>query len=63
MKLKTGKKKIKRKNLKHNTGKYKYDFQQYEMIKYFSGSICSGKIIIFEADMDRTNLYIKYEKI
>ena len=38
-KLKNGKKKIKRKDLKYKTENYIYDFQQYETIRSFGESI------------------------
>ena len=49
-------KKIKRKALKYEPGKYKYkyDFQQYETIR--CESIYSGKISIHEDEMVQTNL-------
>ena len=52
MKLKNGKKKIKRKDLTCKTNKYKYDFQKYETIRSFGESIYTGKISIDEAKMD-----------
>ena len=45
--------KIKRKNLKYETNKYMYDFQQSEMIRSFGDSIYAGKISIDE--MDQSN--------
>ena len=42
MKSKNGKKKNKRKDLIHETNKYKYDFQQYEFIRSFGESIYAG---------------------
>ena len=56
MKLKKREDKIKGKDLKYELGKCKYDFQQYETIRSFGESIYSGKISIFEAHMDETNL-------
>ena len=48
--------KIKRRNLKHEAAKYKYDFQQYETIRSFGESIYPSKISINNAEMCRTNL-------
>ena len=56
MKWKNDKIKIKRKDLKYETGKYEYGFQQYETIRSFGESIYSGNISIHEADMNQTNL-------
>ena len=46
--------KIKRKDLKNETNRYKYDFQQFEAISSFGDSIYDGKISIDEVD-DGTN--------
>ena len=48
--------KIKRRNLKHEATKYKYDFQHYETIRSFGESIYPSKISINKAEMGRTNL-------
>ena len=48
--------KIKRKDLKYETYKYIYDFQQFETIRPFGNSIYAGKISINETEMHRTNL-------
>ena len=48
--------KIKRKDLKHITSKYKYDFQQNETIRSFDESIYNDRISIHEPEMDQTNL-------
>ena len=48
--------KIKRKDLKYEAGKCKYDFQNYETINSFDESIYAGKISIREAEMIQTNL-------
>ena len=48
--------KIKRKYLKYEAGKHKYDFQQCKTLRSFGESIYSGKINIHKAEMDRTNL-------
>ena len=50
------KEKIKWKELKYKTNKYLYDFQQFEVIRFFGDSIYTGKINIDEAEMDQTNL-------
>ena len=50
------KEKIKWKELKYKTNKYLYDFQQFEVIRFFGDSIYTGKIDIDEAEMDQTNL-------
>ena len=57
MKLKNGQKKLK--DLKYETKKYVYDFQQYETIRSFGESIYTGKINIDEVEMDQTNLFKK----
>ena len=48
--IKEWEEKIKWKDLIYRTNKYKYDFQQYETIKYFGESISAGKISIEEAE-------------
>ena len=48
--------KNKQKDLKHKAGKYKYDFQQYETIRFFGESIHSGKGSVHKVDMNQTNL-------
>ena len=48
--------KNKQKDLKHKAGKYKYDFQQYETIRFFGESINSGKGSVHKVDMNQTNL-------
>ena len=53
--IKKWREKIKRKDLKYETGKYKYDFQKYQTIRSFSESIYAGKISIHQAEMDQTN--------
>ena len=35
IKIKKREENIKRKDLKYESGKYKYDFQQYEMMRFF----------------------------
>ena len=47
---------IKGKDLKYETTKYVYDFQQYDIIRSFGDSIYSGKINIDEAEIDQSNL-------
>ena len=50
-------KKNKRKDLKYKCkGKYKYDFQQYETMRYFGESIYAGKINLYEVEIDQTKL-------
>ena len=48
--------KIKTNNLKYETSKGIYDFQQIKMIRPFGESIIDGKITISEADKDQSNL-------
>ena len=51
-KIKKWEEKFKRKDLKYETKKYIYDFQQYETISFFGENIYTGKIInIDEAEM------------
>ena len=45
--------KIKQKDLVCKISRYKYDFQQYETIRFFSDSIYNGKISIDEAVIDQ----------
>ena len=47
---------IRRKDLKYETKKHMYDFQQYETIRSFGDNIYTGKINIDEAEMDQSNL-------
>ena len=54
--LKNGKKKINRKDLTYQAGKYKYDFQQIEKKRFCGGSIYTGKTNIDEAAMDETSI-------
>ena len=56
MKVKNGKKKLKKKDLKNETRKYIYPFQQYEMIRSFGDSIYTGKINIVQDEGDQRNL-------
>ena len=70
MKLKNGKMKIKRKDLKHETNiyiyiyiciyvyiyVYIYGFQQFETIRSFGDNIYIGKINIDEAEKNQSNL-------
>ena len=46
LKLKTWENKIKRKDLKNETNKYIYDFQQFETIRSFGNSVYTGKVEI-----------------
>ena len=55
--IKILKEKVKRKDLKYETNKYVYDFQQFETIIFFDDSIYTGKIKVYETEMDQTNLY------
>ena len=49
--------KIRRKlDLVYKARKYKYDFQQYEIIYSFGDSIYNGKISIDEAEIDQSSL-------
>ena len=48
--------KIKGKELICRAKKYKYGFQQCELIKSFGDSIYTGKINIDEAEMDQSKL-------
>ena len=48
--------KIKRKYLKYETNKYMYDFQQFEMIRFFGDNIYTGESSVDEAQMDQGNL-------
>ena len=48
--------KIKQKDLKFETNRYIFDFQQIETIRSFGDSIYNGKINIKEAEMKRANL-------
>ena len=50
------KEEIKRNNLKYETNKHIYDFQQLKTIRSFGESIVSGKITVGEADEDQSNL-------
>ena len=45
-----------RKDLKHKTNKYLYNFQQFETIRFFGDSIYTGKINMDEPEIDQTNL-------
>ena len=48
--------KIKTNNLKYETSKGIYDYQQIKMIRSFGESIIDGKITISEVDKDQSNL-------
>ena len=54
--IKKWEEKTKRKYLKYETGKYKYDFQQYETVRFFGKCIYAGKFNVREAEIDQTNL-------
>ena len=47
---------IRRKDLKYETKKHMYDFQQYETIRSFGDNIYTGKINIDEAETDQSYL-------
>ena len=47
---------------KINQKDYRYDFQQYQMIRSFGESIYTGKIKTNEAEMDQSNLLQKMVK-
>ena len=40
----------------YKANKYKYDFHQYETIKSFGDSICNGKVIIDETEIDQSSI-------
>ena len=48
--------KIKKKNLKYETTKYVYDFQQYDTIRSFRDNIYTEKINLDEGEIDQSNL-------
>ena len=54
--MKKREQKTKRKDLKHETKKHKYHFQQYETIRSFAGSIYTRKASIVEVKEDQSNL-------
>ena len=54
--IKNCEEKIRRKDLVYKLNKHKYDFQQYEIIRYFGDSIYNGKISIDEGDLDQSCL-------
>ena len=54
--IKKWEEKTKWKYLKYETGKYKYDFQQYETVRFFGKYIYPGKFNVREAEIDQTNL-------
>ena len=47
---------IKRKNLKYETNKNRFDFQQFKTIRFFGDNIYNGKINIKEAKMNQAIL-------
>ena len=53
--IKKWEEKIKWKNLKYETRKYIYDFEQYETIRSFGDSIYTRKANIVEAEADQNN--------
>ena len=54
--IKNWENKIKRNNLKYETNKYIFGFQQFETIKPFGDSIYTDKINIDGAEIDQNNL-------
>ena len=48
--------KLKTKDLIYKANKYKFEFQQYEIIRSFSESISTGKVNISEAEIDQSSL-------
>ena len=54
--IKKCKEKDRRKDLVYRTYKYKYDFLQYDTIRYFGDSIYNGKISIDETETDHSSL-------
>ena len=54
--IKKWEEKIKREDLKYKTKNYIYDFQQYETIRSFGGSIYTQNISIVETQEDQNNL-------
>ena len=53
--IKKWEEKIKWKDLKYETRKYIYDFEQYETIRSFGDSIYTRKANIVEAEVDQNN--------
>ena len=54
--IKKWEEKIIRKDLKHKTNEYTYDFQQFKAISFFGDNIYTGKVNISEAKVDQSNL-------
>ena len=54
--IKNWENKIKQKDLRYETIRYRYDIQQSETVRSFGDSIYNGKISIDEAEMEQTNL-------
>ena len=61
--IKRWKSKINQKDLKHETKKYIYDFQQYNAIRSFADNIYIDKINIDEGQMDQTNLSKNWKEL
>ena len=61
--IKRWKSKINQKDLKHETKKYIYDFQQYNTIRSFADNIYIDKINIDEGEMDQTNLSKNWKEL
>ena len=55
--------KISQKCLVYKASKYKYDFQEYDKIRFFGDNIYTGKITIDEADIDQSSLLESDPKI
>ena len=54
--IKNWENKIKQKDLRYETNRYRYDIQQSETVRSFGDSVYNGKISIDEAEMEQTNL-------
>ena len=54
--IKNWENKIKQKDLRYETIRYRYHIQQSETVRSFGDSIYNGKISIDEAEMEQTNL-------
>ena len=48
--------KVKRKDLIYKVNKFKYDFQQYEIMRYFDERIYTGKINRAETEMNQSSI-------
>ena len=54
--IKEWEERIKRKDLKYETNRYKFYFRQFETRRSFGDSIYNGKISLDEVEMEQTNL-------